>query len=55
MKDLLSCITMFLFLTLWLVGVIVAKGFWSVFFSIVFFPYAYYLVVEHFLMFFKLI
>jgi len=33
----------------WIAGIVIAKGFWSTFFSIVFTPWAYYLVVEHIL------
>lgn len=33
-------------LTMWITGIVIAKGFWSTFFTIVFFPYAWYLVIE---------
>jgi len=36
-------------------GIIITKGFWSVFFVIVFPPYAYYVVIEHFLKLYGLI
>jgi hypothetical protein len=35
------------FLLLWIVGIVIAKGFWSTLFSIFFFPWAWYLAVEH--------
>lgn len=38
-----------LLLFLWIFGVVVAKGFWSSFFAITLFPYAWYLAVEHLL------
>ena len=31
----------------WLMGVVLAKGIWSTFFSIVFPPYAWYLATEY--------
>lgn len=33
----------------WIAGAVIAKGFWSTFFTIFFFPYAWYLVVEKYL------
>lgn len=30
----------------WLIGIVVAKGFWSTLFSVVFAPYGWYLTVE---------
>jgi hypothetical protein len=30
----------------WLVGIVLAKGFWSTFFAIFFIPYAWYLGVD---------
>lgn len=44
-----------LMIGLWIFGVIVAKGFWSTFFSITLFPYAWYLAVEHLLKFWGVI
>jgi hypothetical protein len=35
------------FLSMWLVGIVVAKGFWSTLFSIFFVPWAWYLAAEH--------
>ena len=37
------------FILVWLGGIVVAKGFWSTLFSILFFPYSFYLLVEAFL------
>lgn len=31
---------------LWLAGIVLAKGFWSTFFSVLIAPYGWYLVVE---------
>lgn len=36
-------------LTIWITGIVIAKGFWSTFFSIIFCPYSWYLVIEKFL------
>lgn len=41
-------ITLFMFI-MYLVGIVITKGFWSTFFAIVFFPYSYYIVIAHFL------
>ena len=35
-----------LFFVLWIVGVVLAKGFWSTFFAVVFPFWGYYLVAE---------
>jgi hypothetical protein len=35
-----------LFLVMWVAGWVLAKGFWSTFISVFFFPYSWYLVVE---------
>jgi hypothetical protein len=45
MKPLVSLIL----LLLWVAGVVIAKGFWSVFFAVVFPLWAYYLVIEQFI------
>ena len=42
-------------LTAWVVGVVLAQGFWQTFFTIVFFPYAWYLPAEKFLHYFGVI
>lgn len=42
MKQLMSLILLFL----WLVGIVIAKGFWSTFFAIIFPFWSYYLVAE---------
>lgn len=44
-----------LMIGLWLFGVVVAKGFWSTFFAVTVFPYAWYLAVEHLLTFWGVI
>jgi hypothetical protein len=35
---------------MWLVGLVIAKGFWSTFFAVIFPLYSWYLVAEHFLL-----
>lgn len=45
MKYLYAIFMMFM----WVSGIIIAKGFWSTFFAIFFFPYGWYLVIEKFL------
>lgn len=45
MKSLIS----FILLVSWLAGITLAKGFWSIFFAIIFPLWAYYLVVEQLL------
>jgi hypothetical protein len=42
MKALVSAV----FFILWIVGIVLAKGFWSTFFAIVFPFWGYYLVAE---------
>jgi hypothetical protein len=34
------------FLLMWVTGIVIAKGFWSTLFSIIIFPYGWYLVIE---------
>jgi len=34
------------FLVMWVAGWVLAKGFWSTFVSVFFFPYSWYLVVQ---------
>lgn len=36
-------------LAMWLVGTVIASGFWATFFAITFFPFAWYLAMERFL------
>lgn len=38
-----------IFVMLWVAGIVIAKGFWLVFFAIIFPPWGWYLVVERFL------
>lgn len=35
-----------LVIVFWICGIVIAKGFWSTFFAIFFFPYAWYLVAD---------
>ena len=37
----------FVLLVAWLAGMVIANGFWSTFFAVVFPLWGYYLVVEH--------
>lgn len=39
-----------LFLVMWVVGWILAKGFWSTFFAVFFFPWGWYLAIEKIMM-----
>jgi hypothetical protein len=39
----------------WVTGWVLAKGFWSTFFAVVFPPYSWYIVVEFTLKFYKII
>ena len=34
---------------IWIIGVVIAKGFWSTFFALIFPFYSWYIVIEHFL------
>lgn len=42
----MKAIVQLLLILLWLAGIVIAKGFWSTFFSIIFLPYSWYLVIE---------
>lgn len=44
-----------IFLSSWIFGIILAKGFWSTFFAVVMPIWAYYLTIEHFAIIYKLI
>ena len=33
---------------IWILGIVIAKGFWSTFFAIFVYPWSFYLVVEFF-------
>lgn len=46
MKYFTAWLSMMLFLIPWTAGVVLAKGFWSTLFAVIFFPWAFYLVVE---------
>ena len=39
-------LALMVFMSMWVFGAVLAKGFWSTFFSIFFFPWGWYLVVE---------
>jgi hypothetical protein len=43
----MSYVISFLLLIGWLVGLVLAQGFWSTFFALIFPLWGYYLVVEH--------
>jgi hypothetical protein len=49
MKDLFSSISNMVFVIVWVVGIVIAKGFWSTFFAVILPLYSWYLVAEHFL------
>lgn len=46
MSGVSSTLFVIWFLIMWIFGAVLAKGFWSTFFSIFFFPWGFYLVVE---------
>ncbi len=50
MKDILNTLVHITWLLAWLVGIVLAKGFWSTFFAVTVPPYAWYLCVERALM-----
>lgn len=50
-RDVLQLTVALALLYGWIAGVVIAKGFWSTTFTIFVFPYAWYLVVEKYLMF----
>lgn len=39
-------VTVFLMSLLWIVGIVVSKGFWSAFFAVFVPPYSWYLAIE---------
>jgi len=41
-----SLVSLILFIA-WLTGIVLAKGFWSTFFAVIFPLWSYYLVVKH--------
>lgn len=46
MKIVIGELAGLLVILVWLMGAVLAKGFWSTFFAIFFFPYGMYLTVE---------
>ena len=46
MNKLIEVIFTLLVLISWLVGIVIAKGFWSCLFATIIPPYAWYLVIE---------
>lgn len=42
MKNLIS----FVLFSAWITGIVLAKGFWSTFFAVLFSPWSFYLVIE---------
>ena len=47
MSNVINNVFLFIVMVLWFAGIFIAKGFWSVTFSILFPPYALYLLVGH--------
>ena len=45
----------FIMVLMWMMGIVLAKGFWSTFTAIFFVPYSFYLTVEHFMILAKII
>ncbi len=56
-KQIVSGTYFYMIITLsaWVIGVVLAQGFWQTFFAIIFFPYAWYLTAEKFLQHFGVI
>jgi len=50
MREFFLSIINILYVISWIVGIVLAKGFWSTFFAVLFPLYSWYLVVEHFLL-----
>lgn len=46
MTGLSGALLVIWFFSMWIFGAVLAKGFWSTFMSIFFFPWGFYLVVE---------
>ncbi len=46
MKLLVKAHLTLVFMMFWIGGVVLAKGFWSTLFTLVFFPWALYLMIE---------
>ena len=58
MKSLNNIVSILISTTLilfWIAGIVLAKGFWSTFFSIVLVPYGWYLVIEKILIMYGII
>lgn len=51
MSELTAAMISYSIFFLWIAGIVIAKGFWSTFFSIFIPPYALYLIVERLLSF----
>ena len=51
MNSLSELLGGFIVVASWLAGIVLAKGFWSTAFTIILPPYAWYLVVEHLMLF----
>lgn len=49
MKKFLEHLIELMIVLCWITGIVVASGFWSTFFAIFFFPWAWYLTVEQIL------
>lgn len=45
----------FIIVLMWMIGIVLAKGFWYTFAAAIFAPYAIYLTVEHFMILAKII
>jgi hypothetical protein len=46
MKLLIKAHLAMMFMVFWIGGMVLAKGFWSTLFTLVFFPWAFYLMIE---------
>lgn len=48
LNNIVALIFIIFFIYTWLLGIVIAKGFFSTIISILFPPYSWYLVVEHY-------
>ena len=51
MKGIMKLIS----ILIWLIGIVIANGFWSTFFAVVIPLYGWYLTIEHFLIKFNIL
>ena len=47
MENIINTIVTLLIVVMWLVGIVISKGFWSCLIAVLIPPYAWYLVIEY--------